>query len=180
VKGNGIRYRTPSVAALVASPAGVGRWRPFAAEGCPIADNLESECVRRFSRSQRVSSVCEVNDFLCVLNIILPMADGLSVVASVVGIATAAVQSVQFLSTTIDNIKGAPDIIRNIKLELQAVEPVLYSLETASRSDGAQIVLSAEVKSAVVNCNRACTDFQTLLDRWMKHSGEEKTFWIDR
>jgi hypothetical protein len=51
---------------------------------------------------------------------------------------------------------------------------------TASQSNGAQIVLSAEVKSAVVNCNRACTDFQTLLDRWIKHSSEEKTFWIDR
>jgi len=108
------------------------------------------------------------------------MADGLSVVASVVSIATAAVQSVQFLSTTIDNIKGAPDTTRNIKLDLQAVEPVLYSLETASQSNGAQIVLSAEVKSAVVNCNRACTDFQTLLDRWIKHPSEEKTFWIDR
>jgi hypothetical protein len=107
------------------------------------------------------------------------MADGLSVVASVVGIATAAVQSIQFLSITIDNIKDAPDTIRNIKLDLQAVEPVLRSLDTASQSDGSQIVLGAEVKSAVVNCNKACTDFQALLSRWMKHSSEEKTFWME-
>jgi hypothetical protein len=41
--------------------------------------------------------------------ILLAMADGLSVAASVVGIATAAIQSVQFLSRTIDNIEGVPD-----------------------------------------------------------------------
>ena len=108
------------------------------------------------------------------------MADGLSVAASVVGIATAAVQSIQFLSIMIDNIKDAPDTIRNIKLDLQAVDPVLRSLYTASQSDGSQIVLGAEVKSAVVNCNRACTDFQAFLGHWMKHSSEENTFWMDR
>jgi hypothetical protein len=108
------------------------------------------------------------------------MADGLSVAASVVGIATAALQSLQFLSTTIDNIKDVPDTIRNIKSDLQAVEPILRSLNTAARNDGMQIVLSVEVKSAVANCDRACTDFQALLSRWMKHSSEEKTFWMDR
>ncbi len=108
------------------------------------------------------------------------MADPLSVTASVVGIATSALMSLQFLSTTIDNIKDAPDTIRNIKSDLLAVEPVLRSLDTAARSDGTQIVLSGEVKSAIVNCDRACTDFQALLGRWMKHSSEEKTFWVDR
>lgn len=108
------------------------------------------------------------------------MADGLGATASVVGIAAAAVQSVQFLSATIDNIKDAPNIIRNINLDLRAVEPVLRKLDTASQSDGSQIVLSAEVKSAVENCNRACTDFQMLLSGWMKHSTEEKIFWADR
>jgi hypothetical protein len=108
------------------------------------------------------------------------MADGLGVAASVAGIVTAAVQSIQFLSTTIDNIKDAPGTIRNINLDLRVVEPVLRKLDTASQSDGSQIVLSAEVKSAVENCNRACTDFQMLLSGWMKHSTEEKIFWADR
>ena len=108
------------------------------------------------------------------------MADGLGVAASVAGIVTAAVQSVQFLSTTIDNIKDAPGTIRNISLDLRTVEPVLRKLDTASQSDGSQIVLSAEVRSAVENCNRACTDFQMLLSGWMKRSTEEKIFWADR
>jgi hypothetical protein len=46
--------------------------------------------------------------------ILLAMADGLSVAASVVGIATAAIQSVQFLSRTIDHVKDVPDTVKNI------------------------------------------------------------------
>ena len=107
------------------------------------------------------------------------MADRLSVVAPVAGISTAAIQSVQFLSATIDNIKDAPTTIRNIVVDLQAVEPALRNLETACRND-AHIVLSAEIKSAVENCNEACSDFQTLLTDWMKHSAEDKMFWADR
>jgi hypothetical protein len=108
------------------------------------------------------------------------MADGLSVAASVVGIAATALQSVQFLSKTIDNIKDVPEAVKSIRADLQAVEPVLRHLDTALRGDVSQIVLSDEIKFAVENCGRACTSFQTLLDHWMRHSIEEKTFWMDR
>ena len=108
------------------------------------------------------------------------MADGLSVAASVVGIATAAIQTVQFLSTTIDNIKDAPETIRNIKLDLQAVELALRNLDMAYKGDESRTILSAEVKTAVDNCTRTCTAFQTLLSHWMRHSTEDKTFWMDR
>jgi hypothetical protein len=108
------------------------------------------------------------------------MADPLSVAASVVGIATAALQSVQFLSKTIDNVKDVPDAIKSIRVDLQAVEPILRNLHTALQGDDTQIVLSDQIKPAVENCNRACTTFQSLLDHWMRHSTEEKTFWMDR
>ncbi|KAH7033959.1 hypothetical protein B0J12DRAFT_744703 [Macrophomina phaseolina] len=39
---------------------------------------------------------------------------GTLVTASVIGIATAAVQSIQLLATTIDNIKDAPNTVRNV------------------------------------------------------------------
>jgi hypothetical protein len=108
------------------------------------------------------------------------MADGLSVAASVVGITATALQSVQFLSRTIDNIKDVPDAVKSIRVDLQAVEPVLRHLDTALQGDVSQIVLSDEVKFAAENCARACTAFQTLLGHWMRHSTEEKTFWMDR
>jgi Fungal N-terminal domain of STAND proteins len=108
------------------------------------------------------------------------MADPLSIAASVVGIATAALQSVQFLSKTIDNIKDGPDSIKSIRADLQAVEPVLHNLNTALQGDGTLIVLSDQIKPAVENCSRACTTFQSRLNHWMRHSTEEKTFWVDR
>src|SRR5947208_9673826 len=108
------------------------------------------------------------------------MADPLSVTASVVGITTAALQSVQFLAKTIDTIKDVPDTIKSIRADLQAVEPVLHHLNKALQGDASQIVLSDQIKPAVEHCNRACTTFQSLLDHWMRHSTEEKTFWMDR
>jgi hypothetical protein len=108
------------------------------------------------------------------------MADGLSVAASVVGIVAAAVQTVQLLSTTISNIKDAPDVIQNLKVDLQAVEAVLCRLKEASQDENTQAAIGAEVKSAVVNCHQACADFQKLLERWMKNSTKERMFWADR
>jgi hypothetical protein len=108
------------------------------------------------------------------------MADGLSFAASAVGIATLAIQSVQFLLKTIDDTRDVPETVKNIKVDLQAVEPVLRHLDTALQGDDSQILLSDEIRSAVGNCDRACTAFQKLLDHWMKHSTGDKTFWMDR
>ena len=49
----------------------------------------------------------------------------LSITASVVGITTAALQSAQFLATTIDNIRDAPGAVKDISADLRAVRPVL-------------------------------------------------------
>src|SRR2546423_417393 len=89
-----------------------------------------------------------------------------------------ALQIVQFLSRTIDNIKDVPDTFKSIKIDLQAGQPVLCHLDTALQGDVSQIVRSDEIKFAV-NCARACTAFQTLLGHWIRHS-IEKIFWMDR
>jgi hypothetical protein len=108
------------------------------------------------------------------------MADPLSVTASVVGITTAALQSVQFLAKTIGDIKDVPDTIKSIRADLQAVELILRNLNKALQGDDSQIVRSDQIKPAVENCDRACTTFKSLLDHWTRHSTKEKTFWIDR
>lgn len=104
----------------------------------------------------------------------------LGAAASVIGVATAALQSMQFLRTTIDNIKNVPDTIRNIKVDIQSVEPVLHNLDAACRSDNTQIILSPNIQSAVESCSGACKEFGTLIGHWMRHSSEDKTFWVDR
>jgi hypothetical protein len=108
------------------------------------------------------------------------MTDTLSVAASVVAIATAALQSVQFLSTTVNNIKDAPNDVTSVRADLQAVESVLRHLDTSLQSDVSQTLPSDQIKPALENCARACKAFQSLLDHWMRHSREDKTFWMDR
>ena len=47
------------------------------------------------------------------------MTDPLSITASVVGITTAAIESVKFLHTTISDIKDVPTALGNIRSDLQ-------------------------------------------------------------
>jgi len=56
----------------------------------------------------------------------------------------------------------------------------LQNLEKALQGGSSQIILSDQIKRAVKNCDRACVAFQSRLEYWMKHSTEEKTFWMDR
>jgi hypothetical protein len=44
--------------------------------------------------------------------------DPLSITASIVGITTAALQTVQSLAKTIDNVKDAPNTVRSVSADL--------------------------------------------------------------
>ena len=107
------------------------------------------------------------------------MIDPLSITASVVGITTAAIGSVKFLHTTIGDIKDLPIALGNIRSDLQAVELVLQKLRTALKSEDSQVLLIDEIKSAVENCNSACSIFQKSLDRWMRHAIKYQAFWAE-
>ncbi|KAH8592635.1 hypothetical protein B0O99DRAFT_597076 [Bisporella sp. PMI_857] len=108
------------------------------------------------------------------------MADILSVAASIIAVTTVALQSVHVLSATIDNIKDAPNDVTSIRADLKAVEAVLRQLDISLQGGTLQIALSDQIKPALENCFRVCATFQKLLDQWMKHSREDKTFWMDR
>ncbi|KAF7502471.1 hypothetical protein GJ744_005686 [Endocarpon pusillum] len=106
--------------------------------------------------------------------------DPLSITGPVVGITMAALQSAQFLAKTINNVKDAPDTIKDISADLRAVEPVLQNLSQTLQNNPSQIILSDQIKSAVKNCEKACTAFRSQIEHWTRHSTEEKTFWVDR
>lgn len=104
------------------------------------------------------------------------MPDPVSITASILGI----VQGVAFLSTTIQNIRSAPESIKHIQRQLQHLKPILNQLECAV--DQKQIDtehLGAELKSALDNCERACTEFSTSLGHWTRHSSEDETSVLD-
>ena len=104
------------------------------------------------------------------------MADPLSVGASVVGIATAALKSVQFLVRTINDIKDAPRAIKDIRADLIVIESVLDDANAKSM----HIPENSQIGPAVANCDRACKSFQVQITHWMKHSKEDKMFWLTR
>lgn len=106
--------------------------------------------------------------------------DPLSVTLSIVNITTAALQSAQFLAKTIDDVREAPSIIKDISADLWAVEPVLQNLKKALQGGSPEIVLVDQVEYAVENCERACMAFQLQIKCWTRYSIEENTFWIDR
>lgn len=106
--------------------------------------------------------------------------DPLSIIASVVGITTAALQSAQFLIKTIDNVSDAPSIVKDISADIHAVEPVLQSLDRALQGDASQIILIDQIGPAVENCHRACKAFQSQIEHWMKNSKDDKIFWVYR
>ncbi|PVH67592.1 hypothetical protein DL98DRAFT_662565 [Cadophora sp. DSE1049] len=108
------------------------------------------------------------------------MADPLSITASVIGITTAALQSARFLVKTIDNVKDAPGTIKDLSADLRIVESVLQELNANVQEDSLQIIRSSQIGPAVENCDRACKAFQSQVERWMKHSKEDKIFWISR
>ena len=99
--------------------------------------------------------------------------------ASVVGITTAAIGSVKFLYTTIGDIKDVPTALGNIRSDLQAVEPVLQKLITDLEREDSQVLPTGAIKSAVENCNSACSTFKKRLDHWMRHATKYKAFWAE-
>jgi hypothetical protein len=94
------------------------------------------------------------------------MADPLSITASAVGIATAALESV-------------PTALGNIRSDLQALKPVLQKLRTALESQNSPVLLIDDIVRAVENSNSACSTFQKTLDYWMRHSTKYKAFWAE-
>jgi hypothetical protein len=108
------------------------------------------------------------------------MVDPLSITASVVGITTAALQSVQFLVQAIEGVRGAPDIVKRVSTDLRAVQSVLESLVRTVQVDSSHIILSEQIKHAVENCQRACGAFRLQVEHWMQPSTQDKMFWLDR
>ncbi|KAF5535209.1 hypothetical protein FPHYL_13255 [Fusarium phyllophilum] len=104
------------------------------------------------------------------------MPDPVSITVSILGI----VQGVAFLSSTIENIRSAPESIKNIQCQLRHLKPILNQLECAvdqKQIDAQQ--LGAELKSVLVNCDQACTEFNTSLGHWTRHSSEDGTSVLD-
>ncbi|KAL9044538.1 MAG: hypothetical protein Q9214_002329 [Letrouitia sp. 1 TL-2023] len=104
------------------------------------------------------------------------MADALSVIAAVIGIATVAVKSSKALSKLIDNVKGAPEEIKTINQDLQAFCSVVSSFKTvlkekdiqnAVNEDTALVEMIASLLHPLRNCEEALQNLMSKMRSWL-------------
>lgn len=103
--------------------------------------------------------------------------DPASLTFSVIDITAAALESIQILVQTIDDVKGAPDVIKTVSTDLNVIRHVLRSLLEAEQDNSSQILFSEQIRDAVRNCERVCDTFRLQVEHWMERSMQDKTFW---
>lgn len=108
--------------------------------------------------------------------------DPFSLTVGTLGIAGAAVQSINALIHEIKAIRDAPGVIKSLRYELAAVEAILLALDNAHKNSQLDHLTpdgKEALQLAVTNCQRACDNFGIKLARWTTRS-DEKMHWWDR
>ncbi|KAL8863937.1 MAG: hypothetical protein Q9174_007507 [Haloplaca sp. 1 TL-2023] len=95
--------------------------------------------------------------------------DPLSIIAGVLGITTAAVQSSKALFELIDGIRSAPDEIKNISQDIHAFYNILYSLEVSLRDSKITTVIAEDesLTSLLGNLDRPLANCSNVLGQLM-------------
>ena len=115
------------------------------------------------------------------------MADPLSIIASVVGTATAVVQSAKALFELVDDIKGGPQEIKSISQDARAFYAVVFSLNVALKEEKIKDVVGGDedmvemirnLQSPLANCQMVLGELMVKMQKRMKPSPDGKGFQI--
>ncbi|KAL3291013.1 hypothetical protein RB213_005164, partial [Colletotrichum asianum] len=97
----------------------------------------------------------------------------LGIASALVAIVTATIQTSQTLYDTIQSFRSHQRTVQQLLNELSALKEVLHSLEThVQGGDDANL---ASLKTPLLQCRRACADFDTLMIECSKYSGRPRT-----
>lgn len=94
--------------------------------------------------------------------------DPLSISASAIGIVTFALQAVKLLNDDLQNIKNAPAALRDAGIDLNALEPMLTTLQDAAKQNQDQLARNRRILLALENCFDVCKSFRQQLRAWSK------------
>ncbi|KAI9735864.1 MAG: hypothetical protein M1834_001329 [Cirrosporium novae-zelandiae] len=111
------------------------------------------------------------------------MADPFSITAGAIGIAGPALQSIRALRENIQAIKGAPEMIRDLKEDVLAVEKIFATLDTAIQGPEFETLnhdTKTDLGHVINSCKGVCEKIQTKLTKCMKHSADGQIHWRDR
>lgn len=110
------------------------------------------------------------------------MADPLSITASIVGITVPTLHAIRVLAEDLQQLKDAPDTVRELQDDLRTVDMAIKSLQKVEDRDwevlGANIAENS--RTTIYTCQKACDSFRTYLQRWTRHSTEGNLTWQDR
>ncbi|KAK2002197.1 hypothetical protein LX36DRAFT_627456 [Colletotrichum falcatum] len=106
------------------------------------------------------------------------MSDPLSVASALLAIVTATMQSSKILYDTVQSFKNHRKVIRQLMEELAALNGVLLSLNTFVQKGGGRGALES-LKVPLLQCRRACDDFNNLIIQCSKNSGRPRTSFRD-
>ncbi|KXH63419.1 hypothetical protein CNYM01_12895 [Colletotrichum nymphaeae SA-01] len=101
------------------------------------------------------------------------MAEALGIASALIAIVTATIQTSQTLYNTIQSFRSHQRSVQQLLDELSALKEVLQSLDTHIQiEDNANL---ASLKTPLLQCRRACADFDTLMNECTKYSGRPRT-----
>ncbi|KZL77394.1 hypothetical protein CT0861_03105 [Colletotrichum tofieldiae] len=105
------------------------------------------------------------------------MSDPLSVASALIAIVTATIQSSKVLYDTIQSFKNHRKVVTQLVQELTALNEVLLALDALvhSEDDGSLGML----KLPLLQCQRACDEFNMLIIQCSKNSGRPRTSFRD-
>jgi hypothetical protein len=114
------------------------------------------------------------------------MANPLSIAAGVIAVAGATYSTGKMLYDIISGIQDAPKTFQNLKLDIEALNNTIQSLERELKEDKdaglseAQKMNLSEIKPALEGCNGACNEFKTKLEKLTKNSKKGHTNMLDK
>ncbi|KAK1981002.1 hypothetical protein LZ30DRAFT_593631 [Colletotrichum cereale] len=106
------------------------------------------------------------------------MSDPLSVASALIAIVTATMQSSKVLYDTIQSFKNHRKVIQQLMEELAALVEVLVNLDALVHEEGEKGTLGS-LKLPLLQCRRACDDFNRLIIQCSKNSGRPRTSFRD-
>ncbi len=104
------------------------------------------------------------------------MADPISVTSALLTLVGFALQSSTVLYQTVRSFQTSRRTIRELKEELESLSGVLQSLHDAAETTNADFTA---LKLPVLQCGKACTDFEALIVKCTQHSSGTRSSFRD-
>jgi hypothetical protein len=104
------------------------------------------------------------------------MADPISITSAFLTLASFALQSSTTLYQTVRSFQTSRRSIRELKEELEALSGVLQSLNEAAETTNTDFT---SLKLPLLQCGKACTDFEALIVKCTQHSGGARSSFRD-